>query len=283
MPRTGPVIRPASEAVFTMCPSEPCRSITGTNVRTPWITPHRLTPITHSQSSAGTSHSVPLRGTTPALLHTMCTCPKASSVRLASDSTSSGRETSVRTASTVAPPSRISFSAWASAASSTSARTTFIPSRAKRSAIARPIPLAAPVTTATRSLNSFISIPLLRLNDRYRFDFHQHLRLRQCGHLHHCRGRPDVAERLAVRPGRLRQAPDVRHEYPRAHHVRERRTGLRQGFLDIADRLLRLGVHIARPGELPVIAPGHSAGHVHRIAHAHRAREPDNGLVGAPG
>src|SRR4051812_2023647 len=44
---------------------------------------------------------------------------------------------------------RISLTVASSAASSMSARTTFMPSRPKRSAIARPIPLAPPVTTAT--------------------------------------------------------------------------------------------------------------------------------------
>ncbi len=40
-----------------------------------------------------------------------------------------------------------------------SAMTTFIPLAANRSAIARPIPLAPPVTTATRFLSCFMMIP----------------------------------------------------------------------------------------------------------------------------
>ena len=47
-------------------------------------------------------------------------------------------------------------SVFANASSSTSARTTFMPSCAQRSAMARPRPLAAPVMTATLSLNSFM-------------------------------------------------------------------------------------------------------------------------------
>src|SRR5262245_65645378 len=45
----------------------------------------------------------------------------------------------------------------ARAGASISAITTFMPSAAKRSARARPMPLAAPVTTATRPRKSFTS------------------------------------------------------------------------------------------------------------------------------
>jgi len=66
---------------------------------------------------------------------------------------SSARDTSTRTASTVDALACTAAVAVSSAAVSMSAMTTFIPSAANLSASASPIPLAAPVTTATRSLN----------------------------------------------------------------------------------------------------------------------------------
>src|SRR5579875_1473748 len=149
----GPERSPAIDAVLTTCPSSPCRSRIGTNVRMPWITPQRLTPRIHSQSASVTSQASPPTDT-PALLQTTCTAPKASSVRCASASTSDAFDTSVGTARTRAPELASARSAAASAPCSTSASTTFIPAAANRSASARPIPLAAPVTTATRSRNS---------------------------------------------------------------------------------------------------------------------------------
>src|SRR5215813_8836108 len=56
----------------------------------------------------------------------------------------------MRTASTAGALARTAAAAASSAAGSMSAMTTFIPSAANRSASASPIPLAAPVTTATR-------------------------------------------------------------------------------------------------------------------------------------
>src|SRR3954451_6655897 len=112
------------------------------------MVPSRSTPSTQSHVSAGMSANVaPL--STRALFHTTCTAPNASIVWAASASTSSSRDTSVRTPTTSPPVSRSSETAVSSAPASTSARTTFIPSCTKRSANARPMPLAAPVTTAT--------------------------------------------------------------------------------------------------------------------------------------
>jgi hypothetical protein len=47
-----------------------------------------------------------------------------------------------------------------------------------------------------------------------------------------------------------------------------RSAGLLQRVLDVADRLLRLRVHVAGADKLAVIAPGDCAGDVYRIAHA---------------
>src|SRR3990172_2359079 len=154
MPSQGRVCNPAPEAVFTTWHSSPCAIMMGTNTLTPWMTPHRLTPRTHSQSFTVCCQITPPTPT-PALLQSTCTPPKVSTVNLASASMSSPRDTSVRFEATVAPFAFISLSVRSRACCSTSASTTFIPSDAKRSAIARPMPLAPPVTTATLPLSSF--------------------------------------------------------------------------------------------------------------------------------
>ena len=46
------VVSPAIDAVLTMWPSSPPASMRGRKARTPWITPQRLTPITHCQSAS---------------------------------------------------------------------------------------------------------------------------------------------------------------------------------------------------------------------------------------
>ena len=124
------------------------------NTLTPWITPHKLTPITHAQSFQVASHAGP-PAATPALLNSKSAWPNASSVRRASSSTSLRFETSVLTLRTLPPRVFSSVSALARVTSSMSARTTFTPAITQRSAIPRPMPLAAPVITATLPLNSF--------------------------------------------------------------------------------------------------------------------------------
>src|SRR5215210_258932 len=154
-----PEINPASDDVFTTCPSSPASIMRGTNVRMPCKTPQKLTPITHSQSASSRCHVMPAWNT-PALLHKRWTAPNRSYVRPASASTWSARCTSVGTTSTSAPAVSTSAADSSRALSSTSAITTRIPSCAACFASARPIPLPAPVTTATRSVKR--SIPLRR-------------------------------------------------------------------------------------------------------------------------
>src|SRR4051794_39168022 len=141
------------DAVFTMCPKF-CSTMRGTNVEQPWITPKRFTPSTQSQSSGGAVATVP--PATPALLQTMCTAPNSSSVRSASACTSPGAETSVGTPITWAPSAARSATVAASTGSSMSASTSWTPSAASRWAMARPMPLAPPVITATRPAKSCI-------------------------------------------------------------------------------------------------------------------------------
>jgi hypothetical protein len=72
----GAVVRPAMEAVLTICPSSPPASILGRNARTPWITPHRFTLMTHCQSARVCSCAAPITAT-PALLQTTWAAPNA--------------------------------------------------------------------------------------------------------------------------------------------------------------------------------------------------------------
>jgi hypothetical protein len=66
---------PASEAVLTMCPSVSWSIMIGRNVRTPWMTPIRLTPSTQCQSSRVLVQLGNPLVPTPALLQTTCTAP----------------------------------------------------------------------------------------------------------------------------------------------------------------------------------------------------------------
>src|SRR5579883_780239 len=129
------------------------------------MTPQRLTPRIHCQSARLLPQTV-VPPPTPALLKSKCTAPQVSYAFCASASTSSAFETSVCTASTSAPLARISSPACLRAPASTSASTTFMPSCALFSASARPMPLAAPVTTATFPWKSSIFLPFFCIAKR---------------------------------------------------------------------------------------------------------------------
>src|SRR6185436_8604387 len=148
MPMPGGEISPATEAVFTTCPS-PWATSRGTKARTPWITPQRLTPSAHCQSAVVFSHSGPT-GETPALLQTTCTSFREA----ANASTSAALETSTR----LHEPQFASRAVSSRPFSSTSARARCMPSFANASAMARPRPLAAPVTAAVLPRRLFIVV-----------------------------------------------------------------------------------------------------------------------------
>src|SRR5699024_11324161 len=111
--------------------------------------PLRWTFMTVSQSSTDILNSR-LSRRTPALLTRMAGGPRRSATVSTAAVTWSGSDTSQPTASAV-PPSAVilSTTCWASA-SFRSSTATARPSRAKRSAVAAPMPWAAPVTIATR-------------------------------------------------------------------------------------------------------------------------------------
>lgn len=90
---------------------------------------------------------------TPALANTRSTRPSSAATRSAAAVTALRSVTSSGTASAV-PPSAVMRSTSASRLSLRRAATaTFAPSRANRSAVASPIPLDAPVTTAVRPVS----------------------------------------------------------------------------------------------------------------------------------
>ena len=138
-----------------------CAASSGRKARIPWMTPHRLTPSTHFHAESGPNHGSAWLPT-PALLQTTCTAPKRSTAAAARALTATSSLTSVGTASVLAPRPAILSEAACSAGCSTSASTTSSPARANRSASASPIPLAAPVTTATFPAVSSMVPPLVR-------------------------------------------------------------------------------------------------------------------------
>src|SRR5205823_8661140 len=127
----------------------------------------------------------------PALLCSTCSAPKWPTARRIACSRLSGAVTSVAIA--IAPlPARCAVSS--PDAASISAITTFAPSRANRIAVARPIPVPAPVISATLSSRRGIAQLLLLMREQ-----------RQTGGVEPClEDRPGLAfgdvERPAVRP-----------------------------------------------------------------------------------
>src|SRR6478736_4219967 len=154
---------PLPDVVFTTWQSSPLASSVGTNALMPLTTPITLTSSDHRQSLTWCSQICPSEpDPIPALLHTRCTAPNASSVASRKASTDSSDVTSVTTPTTSRPWSRSSPVVCSTNAGTTSASATFMPSSVNRSTRARPMPWPAPVTTATFSLNSFIASPHVR-------------------------------------------------------------------------------------------------------------------------
>src|SRR6185436_18003037 len=120
---------PAMLAMLTMRP-QPRSRMPGTNAWHVLKVPCTLTAKVCIQPSSGTSHSGTLGPTTPAEFTRMSTGP----IRSAAARTAAASETSTRT----------------SAPSARSSVTTVTPSAASRAAVAAPIPLRPPVTTAVR-------------------------------------------------------------------------------------------------------------------------------------
>src|SRR4051794_19573929 len=123
-----------TDDMFTIDP-ERCAIIVGTTARHMRKIPRALTRITRSQSSRVVSVTSPTPAI-PALLKSTSMRPCCSRTDAASAAVCSSSATSTSWVTPSAPPLM-------------SAATTVAPSRAKRSAVARPIPEAAPVTMQT--------------------------------------------------------------------------------------------------------------------------------------
>ena len=138
-----------------MCPSSPPASIRGTNERTPGLRPRgsRRSPTASPRGCA--------RARRPARRRRRCCTPRGRRrTRCTSPRRGARRPRRGRRPRASPAPRRLvprAAAARSSAGASMSASTTFMPSAAKRSAMAKPIPLAAPVTTATRPARSRIS------------------------------------------------------------------------------------------------------------------------------
>jgi hypothetical protein len=85
----------------------------------------------------------------PALLMKTSTLPSSLATRSTSPKTASRSETSASIATDRRPRALTSSATFSAPSALTSLMATFAPSAASRSAMALPIPLAAPVTTAT--------------------------------------------------------------------------------------------------------------------------------------
>src|SRR4051794_40294207 len=119
----------------------------------PTITPKMFTAITRSKPSKSSSRNRLNEPPMPALLHMTWSPPNRSTAASTTACTSSAHATSVRTNAAAVPSCRASASP---PSTSTSATTTFAPSSTNNSTVARPSPLAPPVTIATFPASSLL-------------------------------------------------------------------------------------------------------------------------------
>src|ERR1700722_5814432 len=145
---------PAPLAVLIITPP-PCFIMCGIAYLHPKNTPFRHTSTTQSHSSSLVSTTV-LGTKTPALLNRISRRPNPRTVSSTMRSTSAATRTSTETDFATPPAFSISAAVLLADSDRTSATITFAPSRANRSALARPIPEPAPVISATLSLSSMM-------------------------------------------------------------------------------------------------------------------------------
>ena len=117
-------------------------------MRRVWAVRFTANVVSHAASKSGESMGEIML--TPALFTRMSTGPNRSTTSPTTVSMRPGSRTSRAHAAAWPPASRISSATAAAPSSVTSVAATSAPSSAKRWAVARPIPLAAPVTTVTR-------------------------------------------------------------------------------------------------------------------------------------
>src|SRR4051812_4430294 len=157
----GAVIDPSSEPISTREPALRSR-IPGSTARAMFAEPSRLVRTTWSKVSTGTSSKRPY-ATRPAEWTTASTRPNLASTAATAASTARSSATSVGIAcAEAAPAARHRSTAAASDSGPRASSTTCSPCSAACSAVARPIPLDAPVTTTTRGCGSVTAAPLVR-------------------------------------------------------------------------------------------------------------------------
>src|SRR3954470_4115898 len=139
---------PAPDEVFTTTPP-PRRTICAISCFMHTKVPRRLMSRMRSHSSSSISCSGCALFSTPALLKAMSSRPNRSTTCATAASTCSGIETSHAITSTSPPACFRAASVSLRATAVRSRMATRAPSAAKASAVARPMPLAAPVTRAT--------------------------------------------------------------------------------------------------------------------------------------
>src|SRR6516225_236250 len=138
---------PTTELALRMLP-EPCATIVSATACVQWNTPRRLTSMTAS-NCASVIFCRRASWVMPALLTSTSMRPKRASVAATIASTCARSVTSTTWPMHAAPSTDAAPTAAAAAATScTSHATTLAPSRANFRAVARPMPWAAPVTTA---------------------------------------------------------------------------------------------------------------------------------------
>ncbi|AKE87927.1 hypothetical protein AAT18_00300 [Rhodococcus aetherivorans] len=154
----------AADATFTMCPPVPRSSIWSPNARHPYTTPQKLTSMTCSNVSCGVPVKVPITAM-PALLTSTSGTPCWERTVAANRRTCSSSATSSSYACAPPPYTAREPPAWGSGVLSISAvsravsrlrsaTTTIAPTSEKARAVARPMPLPAPVTTASVPVRS---------------------------------------------------------------------------------------------------------------------------------
>src|SRR3954454_23441074 len=158
MPMSPPI-----DELFTIAPL-PCLRICSSSYFMQFQTPFRFTAVMRSNSPPLASAVSTAGDITPALLKAASRRPKVDTVCSIIAFTSASFVTSQRTPIALWPASTICLAAARDSASLTSASTTAAPSAANACAVVKPMPDAAPVTSATLFSNDrfiFIYIPFL--------------------------------------------------------------------------------------------------------------------------
>ncbi len=134
---------------MTTTEPEPRAIMPGRKARQASIVPVTLTRRVSSHSSSGISTSGALGPPMPLLLTSTSTRPNSPTAACAAASIDAGSRRSIATTRARRPAVRTCSATSSMGPADRPARTTSAPSAASRSAIARPIPLPAPLTAAT--------------------------------------------------------------------------------------------------------------------------------------